>query len=112
MYMMIQDRETVKKLELFTSIASKAILLLRYMYMRLVYQEVYILQILHTASLVAQDQEKINVMGVQLMYITILRQKTVEFLPKCYVASKSMALLFDFFFIKGCTNSRFCTQLA
>ena len=39
--------------------------------MYLLYKGVYDLQILHTASLEGQDEEKINFMGVQMTYVTI-----------------------------------------
>ena len=58
-YIMIQNRQTMKKQEFFYKYHIKRldILLLRYMYqyMYLLYQGMYILQILHTASLVGQD---------------------------------------------------------
>ena len=52
--------------------------LLRYTYMYLLHQGVYTLQILHTASLVGQNWEKINVISVQLMHIMIQDRKTVK----------------------------------
>ena len=46
--------------------------------MYLIHQGMYILQILHTASLVGQNYEKIIVMGVQLTYIIIQDQEAVK----------------------------------
>ena len=59
-YVMIQDWQTVKR---------KGFLL---------YQGVYDLQILHTASLVGQDLKKIIAMGVQLAYILIQDRKSLK----------------------------------
>ena len=75
MYIIIQDRKTVKKQGfLQISVISKAILLLWFLF----YQGVYDLQILHTTSLVGHDQEKTIAMGVQLTYIMIQDRETVK----------------------------------
>ena len=46
----------------------------------LLYQDLYALQFLHTASLVGQDYQEIIVWGVQLTYISTQEQQTVKFI--------------------------------
>ena len=109
----IQDWESV----------SQKILHQRHMYtptsIDLLYKGVYKLQILHTAGLVGQYQQKIIAMGVQLTYIMIHNRQTMEkpvfFLQ---ISHQRLCSYFDIctctytFSTKGCTFSRFCTQLA
>ena len=64
------------------------------------YQGVQDLQILHTASLVGQDQEKITAMCVQLKYITIQDMQTQEkkqkiFTNVYYMASKAKYIMWQ-----------------
>ena len=54
------------------------------MYLYLLYQGIYTLQTMHTASPVGQDREKIVAMGVQLTYIMIQDQQTVKNFHKSY----------------------------
>ena len=124
MYIMIQDVKTVKKQGFFfTSTASRAILLLQYVYMYLLHQGVYTLQILHTASLVGQNLEKNTAMCVHvyLTYIMIQDQQTVKGFHKYRLFLLWHQRLYSYFdtctctcifSIKGCTFFRFCTQLA
>ena len=85
---------------------SKAILLLCY----LLYQSVYVLQFLRTASLVGQDQQEIIAMGVQLIYI--LSQDNIIMKNSMLFDVQGYTFILLYSLSKGVHSPTFCTQLA
>ena len=76
--------------------------LLRYMYMYLLFQGVYTLQISHTASLVGENHCHECITDVHHYSGLTNSEKTMIFTNMLY-ASKAL-LLFDFFFLSGVYN--------